>query len=157
MKKNKIIIITILILCIIATGCSKKTGPFIMTCTTQKENENGIESQIVIKYNFNEEQIATEYTSTTTQIFKDKSVYELYKSSQEDTISSAKGDTVSYDLKSYDDEMKLIFTMKLSNLNSNSSSDKNKDIIKASKILKTNEKAKATCTFDGINRNQIKD
>lgn len=157
MKKNKIIIITILILCIITTGCSKKAGPFIMTCTTQKENENGIESQIVTKYNFNEEQIATEYTSTTTQIFKDKSVYELYKSSQEDTISSAKGDTVSYDLKSYDDEMKLIFTMKLSNLNSNSSSDKNKDIIKASKILKTNEKAKATCTFDGINRNQIKD
>ena len=74
-----------------------------MTCTTQKENENGIESQIVIKYNFNEEQLATEYTSTTTQIFKDKSVYELYKSSQEDTISRAKGDTVSYDLKSYDD------------------------------------------------------
>ena len=158
MKRKLLYALVALILAVGLTGCGKEKGDgtFTITCTTEKDNSTGIETQTVVTYHFNKEQYATDYSSATTQKFNDKEVYEEYKKAQEETVKDTTEENISYDLKSDDDAMTLVFTMNYKNIYASATTDEEKDSIKASKILKTNEELKATCKVEGIDKNNIK-
>ena len=154
MKKNIFGCLSILLLCFLLVGCFNNDGSFTITCKAPKSKNGNITSETSLTYKFNKEQLATEYTVTTTQVFKDKKTYETYKKAQEETVKeNKKTDTMKIDLKSYDKEKKLVFTYTLTDLDEKAS---NKESIKASTILKRNEDSKSKCTINGISKNKLK-
>lgn len=157
MNKKVFIGIIVLVLCILVTGCFKeKEKPFTMICTTEKEKSGGSEFQTSVTYQFNKKQIVTEYSSVTTEKFNDKDTYETYKKSQIEMVSGEQTEFLSYSLEQYDDELKLVFIMELTNIDKNSKTKEEKEAIKAKTILEKNENNNAKCTLEGISRKQIK-
>ena len=154
MKKK--VLICLFTLSIFLTGCNNKQSSFTMECTTKKENSGEIETQNVIIYNFNKDQIATSYSAITTQKFTSKETYKIYKDAQEQTTKNSQNENVTYKLKSNDKKKTLIFTMTLKNIDKNISSDEEKETLKVSTILKNNEKGKVDCKLKGINKNKLK-
>ena len=143
-------------LCLLLVGCTEveEKSPFTMKCTTLKTKEDGIESQTVVSYTFNKDQLATMYTSITTRVFEDKEVYETYKESQEETASN-EFETISYTLKTDDDKLTLELTKTVKGLNKNAKTDDDKESIKASNILNKNRLSKATCELKGITESEL--
>ena len=157
MEKKIFALLSILTFCVLLTGCEeKKSGPFTMTCTTKKEKTGSVEIQTIVTYKFNEEQLSTEYTSSTTQKFDDKAMYDMYKQSQENAVDENNNENIELKLKSDDDKMQLVYDMTLKNIAKNATTESDKQTIKASKILKTNEERKATCELKGITKEQLK-
>ena len=145
------------ILCFLLVGCGKKEGsPFTMTCTSAKNTDGGMESQTVVTYHFNEEQLATDYTSATTQKFKDKDTYETYKAAQKETVNNNSEATISYALETDDKNLTLVFKMDLKDLDKNAVTEEDRNIIRAKRILKSNEERKSKCTLDGIKKRKLK-
>lgn len=156
MKKRLFFGLFIIMLSLLFTGCGKKDVSFTMTCTAKKYKNDSMESQTVVKYTFNKEQVATNYTTTTTQTFKDKKIYDEYKKAQEQTIKENKSKDMKAELKKNDKELKLVFIMTLKNLNKSVKTESDKSILKAKRILKNNEKTKSSCKLNGISKNKLK-
>ena len=127
-----------------------------MKCATESETNGGIEMQTSITYNFNKDQYAIGYKSDTTQKFTDKEVYDQYKSAQEETAKDTSDENVSYNLKTDDDNLTLVFSMILKDLDKVSATDEEKAAMKASKIYETNKNIGTSCTFDGIAESELK-
>ena len=159
MKKIIFLVLILIVSFTVIVGCKGKNvekKPFTMICTTKKDKSKNIETQIVVTYNFNEEQLATSYISKTTQNFKNKKTYEAYKKEKEEIFNKNDSNTISYILEPNDEKKILKFTMEVRELNINAKSEKDINTIKASTILKRNEKNGATCEINGIRRKQIK-
>ena len=75
MKKIIFLVLILIVSFTVIVGCKGKNvekKPFTMICTTKKDKSKNIETQIVVTYNFNKEQLATSYISKTTQKFQNK-------------------------------------------------------------------------------------
>ena len=164
MKKKIIYVLALLILVGGTTGCFNKkeekkvtsSKEFTMTCTTEKDNSTGIEVQTVVTYNFNSDQYATGYTTVTTQKFNSADVYNEYKKEQEETTKDTSEENITYGLKADDKNMTLEFTMTLKNIDKSATTKEEKDKLKASTLLKSNEEKKATCELNGITKDELK-
>ena len=162
MIKKTLFILTILLLVTGVTGCGKEeniitpTPSFTMVCTTKIDKSSGFESQTVINYEFNSEQYASNYSTSTTQIFDNEDVYKQYKEKHEKTLQDNNDENVMYDLRNDDKNMTLIFTMTVKNPIKNAKTKEDKNKLKASTILKKNEENKATCELNGIKKSQLK-
>jgi len=164
MKKKILFSLAFLIFASSLIGCSKieekqadaTNGDITITCTDEKDNSTGIEIQNVTTYHFDEEQYVTDYSIETTQKFKDKSTYKEYKKAQEETSSDTSSEDISYDLKSDDKKLILVFTMTIKDINiDDAETEEEKDSLKASTILKRKEEANSTCRLDGIDRSEL--
>lgn len=145
-------------------GCGKTEeakentdGKITITCTSEKDNSTGIETQNVSTYHFNKEQYVTDYSVDTTQKFEDKDLYNEYKTAQEETVKDTSDENVSYNLKSDDDTMTLVFTMTVKNINvDDAESEEEKENYKAKNLLSSVESSGYTCTVEGIDRSELK-
>lgn len=165
MKKRLFYIFLVLIIVISFTGCNKKEmgeksdniqSAFTITCAGSKEKFSGMETQNTTTYYFNENQYATDYSVVTTQIFTDKNLYKEYKAAQEESTKSSE-ENITYNLESDDKKLTLVFTMTIKNINvDDTQTEEEKESLKASSILKSNEELKTTCNVDGIDKNKIK-
>lgn len=154
--KKVFISLFIISLSLVITGCGKSSdGTFTMTCVTPKDNSAGFETQNTITYTFNENQLATMYTVTTSEKFDDLEVYNIYKKAQEETTVDGESENVKYSLESDDEKMSLLFSMTITGLDS-VTSEEEKEALKASKILSRNEELGSTCTLKGINKKDLK-
>lgn len=160
MKRKIFYAFIALIFMISLTGCGKKATEgetFTIICTTEKDITVGFEHQNVTTYNFNKDQYVTDYSVETTQKFDKKDVYNEYKSAQEVTVKDTSDENITYDLKSDDKNMTLIFTMKVKNIDINKAeSEEEKNNLKASSILKSNEEHNVSCVVKGIDKDKIK-
>lgn len=163
MKKNLLGILLAGVLCLSLTACGNEekkeqvdnSKPFKMTCVAEKEDFDGIEIDSVVTYSFNKDQYVDVYETVITEVFKDKKVYKEYKKEQQETVKDTSNPDITYDLKFDDDKKTLVFKMTINNV-LNNVTDGEKDNAKASNLLKSNEDLKATCTLDGITREELK-
>lgn len=155
MKRKKQYTLIALISILSLTGCGNKANRITLTCTGEKDNSSGIEVQNITTYHFNEEQYATDYSVVTTQKFKDKKVYKEYKSAQENTIKTNSQEDITYDLKSDDKKLSLVFTMSFKNIDKKATDDEKKTI-KAKSILNTYKERNISCTLKGITEKKLK-
>lgn len=154
-KKHLIIIVSLLIMLLV--GCSKTNNNTpTMTCTTKKTKKDGIERQTVVVYKINKEQLIYEYISSTTQKFDSKKMYNEYKKSQQKSVKESSTKDAILSLKINDKKKELVFTLTLKNLTKNIKTEEEKNAIKASKVLKSNEESQATCKFNGIKKEDLK-
>ena len=138
------------------TGCGKDEGKITITCTSKEDKLGSLKTQNVTTYHFDDNQYATDYSIVTTQKFDDKSTYDEYKKAQEETLESSTDD-VTYDLKTDDKKMILIFTMTIKNIDiSDAETEEEKDSVKASSILDRNESTGLTCKVKGISKSKLK-
>ena len=115
-----------------------------------------METQNETTCNFNNEQYVISYSVTTTQKFTDKSLYNEYKTAQEQTVSDS-SDDVSYELKSDDKALSLVFTMTINNIDiNNAETEEEKDSLKAKSILELLESSDYKCTLNGITKADLK-
>ena len=155
MKRKKQYTLIALISILSLTGCGNKANGITLTCTGEKDNSSGIEVQNITTYHFNEEQYATDYSVVTTQKFKDKKVYKEYKSAQKNTIKTNSQEDITYDLKSDDKKLSLVFTMSFKNIDKKATDDEKKTI-KAKSILNTYKERNISCTLKGITEKKLK-
>ena len=156
MKKKLFTCLFALLFCFLLIGCTKKEdGPFKMECTGKKDKNEAMESQTVIVYTFNKEQIATEFTTTTTQTFEDKETYETYKKTQEES-SKQQAEGVTFSLKTNDDKKELVFIMTMKGIDKDAKTNEDKEKLKASYILNENEESNTTCVLKGIKKEELK-
>lgn len=163
MKKNLLAILLAGVLCLTLTACGNEekkeqvdnSKPFTMTCVAEKEEFDGIDTDSVITYSFNKDQYVEKYETVITEVFKDKKVYKEYKKEQQETVKDTSNPDVTYDLQFDDSKKTLVFKMTITNIDKNLT-DENKENAKASTLLKSNEELKATCTLDGITKEEIK-
>ena len=144
-----------------ATGCGKakvEDKTLSIVCTSEKETSDGFESQVEATYNFDDNQYATDFTVTSTQKFDDKSVYDVFKAAQEETAKDTSEENVTYDLKTNDETMTLVFTMTVKNINVNDAeTEEEKESLKASSVLKSVETEEGyACKVNGIDRSELK-
>ena len=145
------------------TGCDKNKTTvssskksFSITCTGDSEKMDKMETQNETTYNFNNEQYVISYSVTTTQKFTDKSLYNEYKTAQEQTVSDS-SDDVSYELKSDDKALSLVFTMTINNIDiNNAETEEEKDSLKAKSILESLESSDYKCTLNDITKADLK-
>lgn len=154
MKKKIFTVLSVLLVCGLLSGCGD--GSFTMTCTSEKNESTGYEMQNVVTYNFDKDQVAKEYTVSTTQKFKDKSVYKNYKSAQEKTIKNTTDKNVTYSLKHDDNKLTLVFTMSIKNIDKSVTSESEKATLKAKTILKSNKENDVSCKLNGISEDELK-
>lgn len=156
MKRKKNYTLIVLAFAFIVTGCGNSDSTFTISCTSEKDNSAGFETQNVVTYQFNKEQYVIGYSVETTQNFDNKETYKEYKKAQEESIKENSSDNVSYDLKSNDKKMELIYTMKIKNIDVNKAETKEeKNALKAKSVLKSNEDMKATCKIKGIKKSKL--
>ncbi len=164
MKRKIVFVLMSILLVGGVTGCGKSNdnnkvsdGRITITCTSKKDKMNGMETQNVTVYHFDDSRNATDYSVTTTQKFSDKSVYKEYKTAQEENLNDNSDKDITYDLKSDDKKLSLVFTMTVKNIDVNDAeTEEEKDSINASSILKTNEGYGNTCKVEGIDKGKIK-
>ena len=161
MKRKVLFSLVLIIIILIVAGCSKtkisSNEQITMTCTGEKDNSTGFEIQNIVTYHFSDKQYVTSYSVVTTQKFDDKSVYEEYKKAQEETVSGYSDGDITYNLKSDDKNMSLVFTMTINNINvDDAETEEEKKNLKASSVLKSNESSGYTCVVDGISKKEIK-
>ena len=140
-------------------GCSlkeKKPKPFTMTCTNNNKTKE-YEEKIEVTYKFNEEQLNTEYKSKTTTKFKNEKSYEKYKKEKEKIFNNNDSNSISYILEPNDNKKSYKLTMEVREIIENAKTKKELNKIKASTILKKNEKNGSICELEGISKNEIKD
>lgn len=142
------------ILCLSLTGCGN--GGFTITCTTEKENLSGVESQSVITYTFDKDQYATKFNLNTSQKFDDKETYEYYKTAQEEALQNNDDKDVTYSLKSNDKKLTLDYTISYKINKEDAPSEEDLEDIKAINVLKKSEADNQTCKIKGISRDKIK-
>lgn len=139
-------------------GCSIKKQepkPFTMTCINNNKTKN-YEENITVTYKFNEEQLNTEYKIVTKTKFKNEKSYEIYKKEKEEIFNNNNSNNISYILEPNDEKKTYKLTMEVRQIVENTELEKDSNKIKASTILKSNEKAKAICKLKGITKNNIK-
>lgn len=139
-------------------GCSIKKQepkPFTMTCINNNKTKN-YEESITITYKFNEEQLNTEYKIVTKTKFKNEKSYEIYKKEKEEIFNNNNSNNISYILEPNDEKKTYKLTMEVRQIVENTELEKDSNKIKASTILKSNEKAKSICKLKGITKNNIK-
>ena len=161
MKKHLLSIILVLSMVFILTGCNNKeekelfsNSEFTIICTTEKDESFGFENQDVITYAFDKYQYAVGYSVVTTQKFNNKDTYNEYKKAQIESSKDKSNKNISYDLKADDKKLTLVFTMTIKNFNAKTEEEKNE--LKASTILKSNEEKNVKCTLKGIKRSELK-
>lgn len=155
--KRKIFYILLVLILVGVTGCGKNNEKITMTCTGEKDNSSGFEVQNVITYNFSEEQYVTDYSNITNQKFDDKSLYETYKTAQEESAKDTSIENVTYDLKSEDENMTLVFTMTIKNINvDDAETEEEKENYKVKNLLETNESNGYICKLEGIQKSELK-
>lgn len=157
---KRIIYINLLIIISLTAllGCSIKKQepkPFTMTCINNNKTKN-YEENITVTYKFNEEQLNTEYKIVTKTKFKNKKSYEIYKKEKEEIFNNNNSNNISYILEPNDEKKTYKLTMEVRQIVENTELEKDSNKIKASTILKNNEKAKAICKLKGITKNNIK-
>lgn len=156
--KKQILYIIPLFITVLITGCNNKSydGKITIECTGKKEKIGAIETQNIFTYHFDDNKYVTDYSVTTNQKFSNKSVYNEYKKAQEETVENSLKD-VTYELKTDDKKKSLIFTMTVKNIDINSvQNEEEKNSLKASSILKSNEKQKNNCKLYGISKKDLK-
>lgn len=156
---KKIIYISLLIIISLTAllGCSIKKQepkPFTMTCINNNKTKN-YEENITVTYKFNEEQLNTEYKIVTKTKFKNEKSYEIYKKEKEEIFNNNNSNNISYILEPNDEKKTYKLTMEVRQIVENTE-EKDSNKIKASTILKSNEKTKAICKLKGITKNDIK-
>ena len=161
MKKKVLYGFVALLLVAGATGCGKtkeeEKKELTVVCTTEKDTTVGFEHQNEYTYHFDDNQYETGVTIVTTQKFDDKSVYEEYKKAQEETVKDDSEENITYDLKTDDENMTLIFTMSIKGYNVNEAeTEEEKAQMLASSILKMNEEQGSTCKVNGLDRSELK-
>ena len=159
MKKKVLLGLLIIFSSILLVGCTNKeeqTKPFTMECTTKEEKTKEYTAKTTVTYIFNEEQLNTEYKSVTSIKFKSTKAYEKYKSEKEELFNTNDSNNVSYILEPKDEKETYKFTMEVREIDKSIESKEDLNNIKASTILKRNEKSGATCKIEGINKNKIK-
>lgn len=143
------------------TGCGKEEknsekAAFTITCVGEKDDSVGFETQNSTTYNFNSNQYVIGYSVTTTQKFEDSEVYNMYKSAQEGTVSDNSEENISYELKSDDEKMTLVFTMSIKNIDvEDADTEEEKENYKASAVLSSSRALGNTCTVDGIDESKL--
>ena len=161
MKKKVLYGFIALLIVTVVTGCGKEKEEekkeLTIVCTSEKDTSSGFEMQNELTYSFDDNQYATSYSVATTQKFDDKSLYDMYKTAQEETAKDTSSENFVYDLKSNDEDMTLVFTVTIKNYNvDNAESEEDKDALKASSILQTNEEQGYTCKVNGLDRSELK-
>ena len=160
-KRKLLFSLALFILIMGVAGCGKteevKDEKITITCSSEKDDSTGFEIQNVSTYHFNKEQYVTDYSVVATQKFQDKDLYNEYKTAQEETVKDTSNENVSYDLKSDDDTMTLVFTMNVKDINvDDAESEEEKDNYKAKNMLSSVEENGYTCTVEGIDRSELK-
>ena len=169
MKKRIYIGLFALVLCFLLVGCGKTKeekenekkrtdGTFDIICTKEKEKQETHSVEYVNTYYFNTEQVANKYHGVVTQIYTDKDRYEVIKKTLQETANSSDTDAGAvYKLEADDEKMSLVFTIDIEGYDKFVKTDEEKAKLKASEVLKDNEKDKNTkCVLKGISREDLK-
>ena len=138
------------------TACgSKTTGPFTMTCTGKIDDSMSKQTGTTI-YNFDKNQYVTSYEVNTITVYEDEETYKLYKESSEETVNNNTSSQITYTIDSDDATKTLTFGYKITVNSEDLKSSEDKDFYKAVSVLKRAESNDLTCTFDGIEKSDIK-
>ena len=168
MKRRIYIGLFALVLCFLLVGCGKTKeekenekkrtdGTFDIVCTKEKEEQETHSIEYVNTYYFNSEQVAHKYHGVVTQIYTDKERYEEIKKSLQATADSSGTDSGTlYKLDVDDEKMKLVFTIDIDGYDKFAKTDEEKGKLKASTVLKDNEKEGTKCVLKGISREELK-
>lgn len=162
MKRKVFLTLILLVILFGVVGCGKNDpkkldvdAAFTITCISPTEKLDVIETKNTTTYYFDKNQYATDYVVETLQKFKDKSVYNEYKKSQEETVESS-SENFKYELKTNPKKLELVFDMIVRNIDIKDLSEEEKATLKAKAILKSNRSHKSTCKVEGIKENKLK-
>lgn len=162
MKKNFITISLLFILVmgvIVLTGCdAEMPESFSIICEGSDSTMEGVKSNNKSVYNFNKEQLVTDYEVSTVSVYADEETYQIYKEGAEQTANSSSEDSpIKYTVKTDDKTRTVDFSYKATLTKEMYNEADDKDYYKAIKVLERAESnPDAKCTFKGIKRNQIK-
>lgn len=144
---------------IVLTGCDKEMPEsFSIICEGSDNTTEGVKTTNKSVYNFNKEQLVTDYEISTVSVYTDEETYKIYKEGAEQTAnSSTDGSPIKYTIKTDDKTKTVDFSYKATLTKEMYNEVEDKDYYKAVKVLERAESnPDAKCTFKGIERNQIK-
>ena len=170
--KKKILLLSIMFLGIfVLTGCGKEEGessggglfspsakeitnPFTLTC--ESVDTSAFKTKVVTTstYNFNKEQMLLNYSIVTKSTFEED---EVYKANKKRVVEDSKNNKDTNTSVNTDDATKTITNVYKELINEEKiNAIQDKEYYKAPNVLKRVEVENTTCTFSGVDRDQIK-
>lgn len=161
MKKKLLLGLFTLFVCFSLTGCGEKEeeikNSFTITCEGQEELMQEVKTTSKSVYNFDKNQMITDYEVITVNVYDNEETYNYYKGSTLETANNNDSGYASYDVKTDDTTKTLTFTYKVIITNEMIEQIEEEDFYKAINVLEraeTNPNAK--CTITGAEKSQLK-